>query len=277
MSKSILLYNGTVTLNFSEKARNRYTIAETGDSPVGVTTVLQKVLAKEALMTWPMWEAIKYLKSIKHTDNEWIITEQDFTDSSTAYTKKSDKGKDSGTLIHRAVQLYLEGHKQAVLPNVQKSLEAFEKWHKNQNIHTLGTEQLVYSKKYNYAGTFDHLGIDDGVVILDDLKTTNSSRTAPLGIYPEMFVQLGGYSLAYTEANPKAPAIQDLRIIRLPKPQETVNSKGEHIMSDDPIDINTIRASELGLSVRDCEEVWLQILGTYRFMVPLAKKLKELK
>ena len=208
-------------------------------------------------------------------DKDVILTSSMLAESSKKYREKSNKGKDSGTLIHRAVQVFLEGHKQAVLPMVAPSLLAFQQWFKSQNFKVIGVEQLVYSKKFDYAGTFDSLLEINHQPILCDLKTTNPSHTSPLGIYPEMFAQLGAYSLAYTEAHPESPKIKDLMIIRLPKPIESTDPEGKLIYSTDDIIVNTLKASEVGLSVEECEQAWLRILFTYRFITPLAKKLKE--
>ena len=53
-------------------------------------------------------------------------------------------------------------------------------------------------------------------MILGDIKTTNASRQAPLGVYPEMFLQLGAYANAHLEEFP-LEEIDDLAIIRVGK------------------------------------------------------------
>lgn len=95
MNKTVKLYNDTITLHFNENARNRY-VLEDGHSPVGVTTVLSG-LAKPALMTWPMNEAIAHLK----------VNVGDFEGAAKAYLKRSDKGKDIGTEVHTLIEQFL--------------------------------------------------------------------------------------------------------------------------------------------------------------------------
>lgn len=261
MKKTVSLYDGQVVLHFEEKARNRY-VLDDGHSPVGVTTVLQKVIAKEALLTWPMWESLNYLKlNCPETAEGWQVTLNHIEEASKAYLTKSDKGKDVGTLVHKAVEHHLMGRKVAVPPEAEKAFRAYLRWEEANNPRLLASEQIVYSLKHDYAGTFDVLFEIDGTVVLGDFKTTNSSRVAPSGIYPEMFLQLGAYSLAYSEENPKKEQPQDLLIIRL--------AKDGHL--------NTLSASELGLTRRDCEDAWLQALKLYRFLIPLHKQIGELQ
>ena len=148
-----------------------------------------------------------------------------------------------------------------VIPaDVQKSFNAFVKWYRQQSsIKPLGVEQIVYSKKHDVAGTFDCLLEIDGKTVLCDLKTTNPSRDAPLGVYPEMFLQLGAYAQMYKEESGKEP--HDLAIINASKTGE----------------LNVVYASELGLSVQDCIDAWVRVLDTWKFLRPLSRKLKERK
>lgn len=256
MNKTVKLYNGKVTILFSDQARNRYVVEEDGHSPVGVTTVLS-TLSKPALMTWPLYEGIEWLK--KNPD--------DFEGAEKAYLIKSDKGKDTGTLIHSMIENFLlkqMGEIPAPLEsNVtdgKKGYDCFTEWYEAQDIKPLAVESIVYSKANDYAGTYDCLLEIGGKVVLCDVKTTNASRTAPLGIYSEHFLQLGAYSLAHHEETPKEE-ISDLMIIRVGK---------------DGV-LNTLRASDLGLSVEFCQDAFLSVLGAYRFVTPLAKQLKDLK
>lgn len=256
MNKTVKLYNDTVTIFFNEKARNRYVVEKDGHSPVGTTTVLQ-ILSKPALMTWPMYEAIEYLK--KNGD--------DWEGASKAYLKKSDKGKDTGTAIHAKIENFLksitgESDRTPVsaTEEIIKAWGAFHKWFTDSKAKPLAVENIVYSKKYDFAGTYDCLLEIDGKVVLCDIKTNNASRTAPLGVYSEHFLQLGAYSLAHHEENPME-VIEDLQIIRVGK---------------DGV-LNTLRASEVGLTVAACETAFAQLLSVYKVMTPLAKTLKEKK
>jgi hypothetical protein len=256
VKKTVKLYGGQINIEFNNLARNRYVVMEDGHSPVGVTSLLQ-ILNKPALMTWPMFEAIAYLK----------INVGDYEGAAKAYLTKSDKGKDVGTEVHKAIELYLGG-KPYPLGNQLYGLskeafgayEAFKNWFNLVKPKVLATEQIIYSKQCDYAGTYDALLEIDGQVVLCDVKTTNASRTAPLGIYPEYFLQLGAYALAHHEENPEQQ-IDDVMIIRVGK---------------DGV-LNTLRASELGFKLSYLEDTFKQLVQVYRMVTPLSKQLSELK
>lgn len=257
------LYDSSVTVAFNNNARNRYmvTIGEESHSPVGVTTILNKVLAKEALMLWPLNLAINYLKTVNPSG---ILTDTDWNEmlevASKLHTVRSDKGKDIGTLVHQAIETYLKEGEVVAEPDAVKPVVAFVDWFEGQKIKVLGVEQITYSKEHDYCGTFDCLLEIDGKAVLCDIKTSNASRTAPLGIYPEHFLQLGAYSKAFSEELP-GKKIDDLMIINCSKTGV----------------LSTLKASEVGLSVKECEDAWLNVLRTYRFLEPLKRTIKEIK
>lgn len=254
---TVILYDNSITVHFNPNARNRYMIEETQHSPVGVTTILSQ-LAKPGLALWPMYEALDWLKK----------NPEDYGGAEKAYLIKSDKGKDIGTQVHAWVEEFLGGRgveehtHQGVDMNqeVAKIGLVFQDWFFENEPKVLATEQIIYSKEFDYAGTFDALLEIDGKVVLADIKTTNVSRTAPLGIYPEYLLQLGGYSLAHHEENPKQP-IDDLLVIRVGK---------------DGV-LNTLRASELGFTPQFLEDAFKAVVNTYKFVTPLSKQLKEMK
>lgn len=257
VKKTVKLYDGTVTIEFNNLARNRYVILEDGHSPVGVTTILQG-LNKPGIALWYMSEAIAWLKA----------NPNDFDGAEKAYLIKSGKGKDVGTAVHAWIEEFLKGrnikdHTHQVIDMDQQVAEiglVFQNWFLEHNPKVLATEQIIYSKALDYAGTYDALLEIDGKVVLCDIKTTNSSRIAPLGIYSEMFLQLGGYSLAHHEENPEQ-VIDDLMIIRVGK---------------DGV-LNTLRASELGFTPSFLEDAFKAVVQTYKFITPLSKRLGEMK
>lgn len=263
--KTFNLYNGSVTLDFHENG-HKYQVTENGvtTTPTGATTIL-RVLNKPALMTWPLNECIKALGGTWSDDEKgWVVSEKTLTSellnqAAKAYTRKSDKGMDTGKEVHAWIEQFLiTGVGGAPTPSLeaQKACLAFVDWFESQNIKVLATEQPVYSRKYGYAGTFDALLEIDGKVVLVDIKTTNVSRTAPLGIYPENFLQLGAYSLAHTEES--GQVVDDLMIINASKTGK----------------LSTLRASEIGLSVKDCESSFLDCLKLFNMMNTLGERLK---
>src|SRR5579864_2987277 len=176
IKKTVALYDNTIHVAFSNIARNRYVVLEDGHSPVGVTTVLQ-TLDKPGLMTWPMYEAIDWLKA--HPE--------DWEGAAKAFTKKSDKGKSTGTDVHSVIEQFLNDVR-VIAPEIAKPVDSFIEWFNATQPKVLTTEQIIYSKEFDYCDTYDALLEIDGKVTLCDIKTNNASRYAPLGIYPEMFL-----------------------------------------------------------------------------------------
>lgn len=277
------LYDGQVLLRFSE-GTHRYDVSvdggKTWDIKQGVTTTLGKVLAKPALLLWPLNEAMKSLgakmvctdqeKQIWEwtLDSEVVVNTIKIQAAATAHRKKSDTGKSTGHETHALIENYLrsigglqEGAMTAEFsPQSLKAFNAFQKWYESQtSISIIEVERILFSRKYDIAGTTDAILKIDGKTVLTDWKTTNASRDAPLGIYSEAYLQLGAYAQAYIEET--GLKLDDLAIGNASKTGE----------------FNIIYASELGLSVEDCIKAWLRVLGTFRFLQPLAKQLKEKK
>lgn len=260
VKKTVKLYEGKVTVEFNSLARNRYVILEDGHSPVGVTTILQ-LLSKEGLMTWPMYEAIDYLKA--HPGK--------YEEAAKAYITKSDKGKSTGTDVHAFIEKFLGAYddpkaQEALLvsisgltPEAAGAVRLFVDWLMATEPKVLASEQIVYSKQYDYAGTYDALLEINGKTVLCDVKTNNSSKQAPLGIYPEMFLQLGAYSLAHHEENPME-TIDDLMIIRVGK---------DGLLS-------SLSASALGLKVEFLEDTFKHLVQCYKMFTPLKIQLSEM-
>lgn len=246
------LYGGAVKLLFSPSStKYRYTVTDAGtdeaNTPVrGVTSVLKDIIAKPDLMTWTMNMSHKYLFGSKFDEeskeyvHDWkesalkpgvTYSEEELhnlmMDGSRQWVQRSDKGKDVGTMVHDAVEAFLKGlepvfpeaEDKETIENVkcaQKALRAFVKWWESlEQKRVISTEKPIYSRMMKYAGTYDLLAEINGKVYLLDIKTTNASKKAPLGIYAEYFMQLGGYSFAHREET--GDEVDDVGIIRVGK------------------------------------------------------------
>ena len=250
------IYNDQIELIFNPNSRNRYLVnLPDGSSlnPPGVTTVLGKVLAKEALMLWPLNMATNWLKD-NCLDN--ILTELHLEEARRQHTIRSDYGKNTGSEVHSAIEIFLGGGKVDVSEDAAAAYRAFIDWHRRTKPKVIGTEEIVYSRELNVAGTFDALLEIDGKRVLADVKTTNISRDAPMGIYPENFLQLGAYAYAYREMT--GDAIDELMVINASK-------QGK---------LSTLTANDLDLGVRDCEDAFLSVIAVYKFLEPLKKLIK---
>lgn len=282
MSKPIIKLN---------TANHRYQVSldggKTWEFKRGVTSILGAVLAKPALMMWPMDEALKYLFGQKfeeqlQDDGSIIVkplydeakaelaTEHRYTPTElqrlleaarAAHTIKRDRGGDTGHVVHEAIEAYLtSGVAPSLTGEASKAFEAFVRWYKAQeDIKVIETELEVYSQTLDYCGTLDLLAEINGKKVIVDIKTSNYSRTAPLGIYPENFLQLGAYAYAYDEEPTRATEIHDLLIVNASK-------QGK---------INTRYASELGFSVDKCISAFADVWETYQTLEELKKGLKK--
>lgn len=223
------LYNGTVSLDYWPVS-HKYVIDD--DQKIGVTTITG-VINKEALMLWPLQEAMTYLKAMLNPAPLGSLYEREFMidvleNASKAYLKKQLRGTDAGTAGHEWLESYLRAIKDGTdIPyrmqklrvntivegsdeyiratdhnNIVDAIENFIEWMKEHEVKVLDVERIVYSKEYDYCGRFDAILEIDGKNYIIDFKTSNPSRDFALGIYPENFSQLGGYDVAFTEEFP---------------------------------------------------------------------------
>jgi hypothetical protein len=256
------MYNSKFRLVHNPNARGskpRYVLIdkETGEStkPKGCTTILGQTLSKD-LMAWAVACAVEYLNAKLPN-----IAKVDIEDASHEYERRRDSGAGTGTEAHALVENYLKGlpvdlataSKEAAL-----AFGAFVKWFDGSKPEVINVEEVIYSEKYNFAGTYDCMLRIDGKVYLCDLKTTNASRKAPNGVYAENFIQLGAYALAheeqreYEEANggTMLEPIEGLLVISSKK-----NGKFDLVSNDD-----------LGLSVEVCGKRFTEVVTIYNFM-----------
>lgn len=294
------LYGGGVQLVFNPNSpKYRYTVTDmahsrAGDAVRGVTTVLRDVIHKPDLMMWAMnmshgklfgatWdneqEKMVYneSKALIKTDHLYPADAlQEFMEAGAkAHRDRSDRGKDIGTMVHKAVEMYLLGKDRieslqegineggGVLSKedgkaLSSALDAFIGWWDAlPNKEVLSTERVVYSRSLNYAGTCDIVAKINGKVYMLDIKTTNASRVAPLGIYAEYFMQLGAYSYALREE--EGQAFDDLGIIRVGK--------------DGKLCIAT--ATDMNIEVDACERAFAFAVRMHDWLEDTSKWLKD--
>lgn len=253
-------YGGKYQIIHNPNARGRaprYRVVSTSNEikPKGVTTILGKTLAKD-FVGWAVGCAIDYLRA-----KVPVVTEEDLEVASQEYIRLRDAGGSTGTEAHALVENYLKGQPKAgEEPPSEEAMNAFNafiKWFEEAQPEVISVEGSIFSQSLEYCGTFDALLKIEGKVYLVDLKTTNSSRVAPEGVYADMFIQLGAYAHAYNEERThegektKLVAIDDVMIVSAKK------NGALHIKT----------ASDLGLSVEDCSNKFKQVLDIHRFMV----------
>lgn len=254
------MYNDEIHLIHNPNARGRaprYKVIkkDVTTTPKGVTTIIGKVLAKD-LISWAIDACVSYLK-----EKLPVITEEDLQVAAVEHERLRDSGASTGTEAHALVESYLKGNPvtlDKVSQEAQNAYNAFVEWFESEEPEVVNVEEVIYSDKYGYAGTYDCLLKIDGKYWLCDLKTTNASRRAPNGVYPENFIQLGAYALAHeeqrtfedTNGGTKLVKVDGLMVISAKK-----NGKLDIVTNED-----------LKLTVEECSDMFKRVHDLYKFV-----------
>lgn len=190
------LYNNTVELVF-DSLRHRYTV--NGELVPSVTAILS-VISKPALIYWASNMAVDYIaEQIKPGQSyDELELEDIWTNSRKAHTQKKKKAGDIGSFVHKYVENYIHNRQPSMPINegIRLSSMKFLEWEAKNQVKFLCSEQPIYSKKYNYAGTLDFICKIGGKLYLGDLKTSGN-------IYSEYKMQTAAYLAARTEEFPE--------------------------------------------------------------------------
>lgn len=256
------LYNGKIHLIHNPNARGRaprYKIVDDKDKilskPMGVTTILGKVLAKD-FTSWVLDCMEEYLQGKLP-----LITQEDLTEAKKESGRRRDSGAGTGSETHALVEQFLKGNPvsyEEASTEAKAAYDAFVLWFKTQNATVLNVEEVIYSQTYDYAGTYDGMLRIGDKVWLTDLKTTNTSRKAPRGVYAEYFIQLGAYAAAHEEQRiyeenndgTKLPKIDGLMVISAKK-----NGQMDVITNED-----------VGISLEDCMNMFHMVVNLRGFL-----------
>lgn len=212
MSDIIIAKKGNFTLTFNEK-NHRYKL---NDKPItGVTTINHNgypvgmplinwmikqgvMFALHKILVFYRWKFRKSPKTfikplVKQI--EWITKK-----ASQAHRRKSKEAADIGSIVHDYVYHYehkmpfdmsrIDNHPDK--DKINRCLKSFLKWKSSNKDELIMAEEIVCSPTYWFAGKFDKLVRRNNMTILLDYKTSS-------GIYPEQFIQLGGYTKAIDE------------------------------------------------------------------------------
>jgi len=156
----------------------------------GVTTVLNAVLAKPALLEWA------YQCGLAGID----------------YRAARDQAGDIGTIAHGMIMSHLTGqafdktdYSEKDIGQAENALIKYWDWEKEKTVKPVLVEMPLVSELYQYGGTVDCLAEVNGDLILIDFKTGK-------GIYPEMFSQVAAYRQLLDESG---HVIKEARILRI--------------------------------------------------------------
>jgi hypothetical protein len=182
--------------------------SEGGKRLPSVTTILNSVLAKPALIKWA------YGLGLKGIDMDGY----------------RDALADVGTLAHRMILDHLRGDKTntANCPKDQVDLAEncfikYLEWEGQHKVEPILVETPLVSEAGGFGGTPDFIGNIDGVPTLMDYKTGK-------GIYEDFWYQLGGYSLLY-----QGP-LSDFRILNIGR------DESEKFVEEQRSDVNAERS-----------------------------------
>jgi len=156
----------------------------------GVTTILNSVLNKPALVAWANRLGLQGIDSSKYRDEM----------------------ADIGTLAHQMIVDYFNkvetdttDYSENQIDLAENCLLSFWEWEKGHKIEVIMAEKQLISKEYNFGGTIDCFCKLDGQWTLLDFKTGKA-------IYPEMFYQLAAYEQLLAE---NGRLIEVTRILRI--------------------------------------------------------------
>lgn len=138
--------------------------------------------------------AIKNRVETMDYDEYWEMLKQ----AKSAHTRKKEGAADHGTIVHGWVEEFCKGNNPPMptIPMVVKGVEAWLRWiDKVGDIKFTLSEQKIYSRTHNYAGTLDFACTINGVPYMGDLKTSNNFS-------PTMFLQVSAYQFARLEEFP---------------------------------------------------------------------------
>lgn len=259
------MYGGKIHIVHNPNARGRAPryLVNGKEKPKGVTTILGQTLNKD-LMQWAV-DCMKEYLGAKLP----VVTEADLIEGALEYTRRRDSGASIGTEAHALVEQFLKGTvtdtSATASQEAKNAYRAFVEWFSEVKPEVINVEEVIYSRKYDYAGTYDAMLKINGKVYLTDLKTTNASRKAPNGVYAENFMQIGAYAAAHEEqredeeanGGSKLPKVEGLAVISAKK-----NGKLDFVTNED-----------LGLGVLECGDMFKQVANINRFLTGTTKAL----
>jgi len=152
-----------------------------------VTSIINDVYAKNALVYWAAKTAAKAA-----LENPWLSIKEA---AGVIYKTKEEAGV-RGKDVHRLINDFLQGKKVKAGQKIANYIKAYNKFKKDVPHKVITSEKIVYSKKYGYAGTLDHIiKLRSGELVLIDVKTGKY-------VYDEAGIQLAAYEQALAEMYP---------------------------------------------------------------------------
>lgn len=186
------MYGGEVELTFDEY-RHKYTA---NGEPVDGTTTILKSIAKPALVPWCAKMSSEYVaRSLYpgiHLDE--VSIQKLVLGTKNAHKVRLEDAGNLGTMGHAWAESFLknENPPMPLNPELRGIATAVMDFAKKHEFRVISTERKLYSRDLQVAGTADIICEFEGNLAVADFKTGS-------GVYSEVFLQLGAYSIAYAE------------------------------------------------------------------------------
>ena len=221
MNDTTVVYGGRATVEFDPRY-HRYLVTVPGVCDhlfqPSVTSILKMKDKSEALVKWSVncfeAKAKAYLNQIK---DESVLTKELVTaiieSSKENYKDVKEEAADIGTAVHAALEATIKsraglcpsptlplvkvlGFTQDMVDMANAAIFAGIKYFDSHRIKLVQSESPRWSATYGYIGTGDLIAEIDGRLSVLDFKTGKR-------LYPEVFLQLAAYQMAYQEEFPE--------------------------------------------------------------------------
>lgn len=209
--QKVELYGGEVLLDFFDSPYHHYKHPGERKHIISVTAVTGMLDKSRFLIPWATGLARDHLRSYFEKSAtgkftiEQLIPVVDEACEKHASVKAAAAG--IGDKVHEYAEAFglaeLEGKESPeipkdALPEVVNGINAFLGWVLENEVVFEKTEKIVYSKRHDFAGTFDLVAQVNGRRMLIDYKTSKR-------VYDEYAIQLAGYAIAYEEETGDKP------------------------------------------------------------------------
>lgn len=155
----------------------------------GVTTILNAVLAKPALVGWAARLSAEYV--VDHWDELTSMAPSERLKAVRGATDRTSRSAMArGTRIHEMGEQLVHGIAVDVPDELVGPVDAYARYLDTWHVVPIAVESTVASRRYQYAGTLDLVATDvRGVPFLGDIKTGS-------GVYSDVALQLAAYRYA---------------------------------------------------------------------------------
>jgi hypothetical protein len=234
-TERLLFYNSEEELFYDARLHIRYKLQDGEKILVaGATTVTGMIDKSGPLTMWAANQTVAHLRNTVLPDTPYTQEQLDtaFNDARFNYRKTSRTALDIGKLAHTWLDAYQqrlianpnEYENVQLLPDNEKArncVVAALDWMNKHNFKPFCVEKQVYSRKYQFSGTYDHLAwitacgdkdccpFEGTIFTLGDFKSSKR-------IYEEYRLQTACYKCAHEEEFPDLP-IDARLVIRLDK------------------------------------------------------------